>query len=173
MPTPRPTEVSPAGRHDGLPAWLIATFAAAGAVLRWFVMAGPLGGLDSDEAVSALVSHEIRDGDIKALIPGLRAGGTLLAFPRAIVFELTGSNTVAAKLCEVAVFAVACVVVWRIGRRLFSERHGQIAALLMWIYPAATVWESTKVRLYYTVAVLLVALGMLVALRLYDSPDGA
>ncbi|HUP74415.1 MAG TPA: glycosyltransferase family 39 protein [Acidimicrobiales bacterium] len=173
MPTPRPTEVSPADRRDGLPPWLIATFAAAGVALRWFVMAGPLGSLDSDEAVSALVSREIQNGDIKALIPGLRAGGTLLAFPRAVVFELTGANTVAAKLCEIAVFAAACVVVWRIGRRVFSERHGQIAALLMWIYPAATVWESTKVRLYYTVAVLLVALGMLVALRLYDSPDGA
>ena len=118
-------------------------------------------------------SREIGDGRFPALIPGLRAGGTLLAYPRALVLALTGQSTLAAKLCEIAVFAAACVVVWRVGRRMFSERHGQIAALLMWIFPAATVWDSTKVRLYYTVALLLVSLGMLFALRLYEKPDSA
>ena len=155
------------------PRWLIAAVVATGVALRWFVLASPLGGLDSDEAVSALVSREISHGRFPALIPGLRAGGTLLAYPRALVLALTGQSSLAAKLCEVAVFAAACVVVWRVGRRMFSERHGQIAALLMWIYPAATVWDSTKVRLYYTVALLLVALGMLFALRLYERPDSA
>ncbi|TML19722.1 MAG: hypothetical protein E6G39_01170 [Actinobacteria bacterium] len=171
MPTPRPADFSPAEPSDGLPRWLIAAGALVGVALRWFVLAGPLGGLDSDEAVSALVSREVSHGRFPALIPGLRAGGTMLAYPRALVLALTGQSAVAAKLCEVVVFAAACIVVWRIGRRMFSERHGQIAALLMWIYPAATVWDSTKVRLYYTVALLLVALGMLVALRLYDSAD--
>jgi hypothetical protein len=171
MPTPRTADVSPADTRDGLPMWLLAAVAATGVALRWFVLAGPLGGLDSDEAVSALVSREVSEGRFPALIPGLRAGGTLLAYPRALVLALTGPNVVAAKLCETVVFAAACVVVWRVGRRMFSERHGQIAAALMWIYPAATVWDSTKVRLYYSVALLLVTLGMLVALRLYDSAD--
>ena len=171
MPTPRPADLSPAEPSDGLPRWLIAAVAAAGIALRWFVLAGPLGGLDSDEAVSALASREITHGRFPALIPGLRAGGTLLAYPRAVVLALTGPSELAAKLCEVVVFAVACVVVWRVGRRMFGERHGQIAALLMWIYPAATVWDSTKVRLYYTVALLLVSLGMLFALRLYDASE--
>ena len=171
MPTPETDEASPARPHDGLPRWLIAAAAVAGVLLRWFVLAGPLGGLDSDEAVSALVSREVTDGRFPALIPGLRAGGTLLAYPRALVLALTGPNAVAAKACEIVVFAAACIVVWRIGRRMFNERHGQIAGLLMWIYPAATVWDSTKVRLYYTVALLFVSLGMLLAVRLYDRPD--
>jgi hypothetical protein len=170
MPTPR-TDDAPVEPADGLPRWLLASGVGVGVLLRWFVLAGPLGGLDSDEAVSALVSREVTDGRFPALIPGLRAGGTLLAYPRALVLALTGPSSVAAKLCEVAVFAVACVVVWRVGRRMFGERHGQIAGLLMWIYPAATVWDSTKVRLYYTVALLLVALGMLLAVRLYERPD--
>ena len=170
MPTPPTDDVSPAPPRHGLPRWLIAAAAATGVALRWFVLAGPLGGLDSDEAVSALVSREVTHGRFPALIPGLRAGGTLLAYPRALVLAVTGQNDGAAKVCEVVVFAAACVVVWRIGRRMFDERHGQIAGLLMWIYPAATVWDSTKVRLYYTVALLLVALGMLLAVRLYDRP---
>ena len=173
MPTPPTADLSPADHRDGLPRWLIGAVVATGVALRWFVLAGPLGGLDSDEAVSALVSREVTDGRFPALIPGLRAGGTLLAYPRALVLALTGASSLAAKLCEVVVFAAACVVVWRVGRRMFSERHGQIAALLMWIYPAATVWDSTKVRLYYTVALLLVALGMLFAVRLYERPDDA
>ena len=107
MPTPRTDDVAPAVRPDGLPRWLLASVVGAGVLLRWFVIAGPLGGLDSDEAVSALVSREVTHGRFPALIPGLRAGGTLLAYPRALVLTLTGPNGVAAKLCEVVVFAAA------------------------------------------------------------------
>src|SRR5689334_19051280 len=92
MPTPRTDDVSPAPPREGLPLWLIAAAAVTGVVLRCFVLAGPLGGLDSDEAVSALVSREVTHGRFPALIPGLRAGGTLLAYPRAVVLALTGPN---------------------------------------------------------------------------------
>jgi hypothetical protein len=136
--------------------------------LRWFVLAGPFGGFDSDEAVSAMVSTEARDGNFLALIPGARAGGTLLAYPRAVVFAIFGNDELAAKLCEVAVFALACVVVWRAGRRIVDERHAQLAALILWVFPAAAVWDSTKVRLYYTTAVFFVAASLLAALRLHD-----
>ena len=166
-PTQGPTLANPKlSAQSALPRWIVVAGALLGLVLRAFVLRGPLGGLDSDEAVSALVSEEAQHGRFPALIPGLKAGGTLLAYPRAVVLAITGPSAAAAKLCEVAVFAAACAVVWRIGRRLFDERHGQVAALLMWIYPAATIWDSTKVRLYYTIALLAVALGMLVAVRI-------
>lgn len=155
--------------RPGLPAWLVAAGVLAGVGLRWYVMASPLGGLDGDEGTSALVSSRVRDGEFLAFIPGLRAGGTALAYPRALVLALTGNHAVPAKLCEVAVFAAACVTVWRVGRRLWSELHGQVAGLIMWVYPAATVWDSTKVRLYYTTAILFVALALLVAARLHDA----
>jgi 4-amino-4-deoxy-L-arabinose transferase-like glycosyltransferase len=132
------------------------------------VLAGPFGGFDSDEAVSALVSTEIRHGNFLALIPGARAGGTLLAYPRAAVFVVFGENALSAKLCEIVVFALACVIVWRVGRRIFDERHGQVAALVLWVFPAAAVWDSTKVRLYYTTAVFFVAASLLAALRIHD-----
>jgi 4-amino-4-deoxy-L-arabinose transferase-like glycosyltransferase len=145
--------------------------AALGVALRWYVLAGPFGGFDSDEAVSAMVSTEARHGNFLALIPGARAGGTLLAYPRAVVFAIFGNDELAAKLCEVAVFALACVVVWRAGRRIFDERHAQLAALILWVFPAAAVWDSTKVRLYYTTAVFFVAASLLAALRLHDHHD--
>lgn len=152
-----------------LPKWVVALGAAMGLALRFYVLSSPLGEIDGDEAVSALVSREVLDGRFTALIPGLKAGGTILAYPRAVVIALFGPSTDAAKLCEVAVFALACVAVWRLGARLFSELHGQVAGLLMWVYPAATVWDSTKVRLYYTPALLFVALAMLFAVRIHDA----
>lgn len=169
--TPEPPHEGPAPAAQdagpGLALWLLVAGALAGIALRWFVLASPLGGFDSDEGVSALISREVSDGRFTAFIPRLKAGGTILAYPRALVLAVTGPSPVVAKLCETAVFAAACVVVWRIGRRMMSERHGQVAALLLWVFPPAMVWDSTKVRLYYTPALLLTTLGMLLALRLH------
>ncbi|HEX7096465.1 MAG TPA: glycosyltransferase family 39 protein, partial [Acidimicrobiales bacterium] len=153
----------------GLPAWALVTFALAGVVLRAYVLQSPIGtGLDADESGAALVSQEILDGDVSAFTEGLRHGGTALAYPRAVVLALVGRDALAMKLCEVVVFAAACLVVWRVGRRMFDERTGQIAAGVMWVFSPALVWDSTKVMLYYTPSVLLAALCMLLCLRLYQ-----
>jgi 4-amino-4-deoxy-L-arabinose transferase-like glycosyltransferase len=159
---------TPARDPAGLPRAALAAFALAGVVLRWYVLQSPIGGLDADEATSSLVSRQIRHGTFTAFIEPLHHGGTALAYPRAVLLSLFGPSAVAMKLAEVAVYAVACLVVWRVGRRIFGEREGQLAAGIMWVFPAAVVWESTKVMLYYTPAVLLAALAMLLCVRLYQ-----
>jgi hypothetical protein len=166
---PPAVEASPARSRTGLPVVALVAFALAGLVLRVYVLQSPIGtGLDADESGAALVSQEILDGDVSAFTEGLRHGGTALAYPRAVVLAVVGRDATAMKLCEVAVFAAACLVLWRVGRRMFDERTGQLAAGLMWVFSPALVWESTKVMLYYTPAVLLATLCMLVCLRLYQ-----
>jgi hypothetical protein len=162
-------QTAPARARSGLPTAVLVGLVLAGIVLRIYVLQSPIGtGLDADESGAALVSDEILHGDVSAFTEGLRHGGTALAYPRALVLALAGRNATAMKLCEVVVFAAACVVVWRVGRRMFDERTGQLAAGLMWVFSPALVWESTKVMLYYTPAVLLGALCMLLCLRLYQ-----
>jgi hypothetical protein len=162
-------ERRPTSGRSGLPTLVLVAFVLAGLVLRAYVLQSPIGtGLDADESGAALVSEEILAGDVSAFTEGLRHGGTALAYPRALVLAVVGRDDTAMKLCEVVVFAAACVVVWRVGRRMFDERTGQLAAGLMWVFSPALVWESTKVMLYYTPAVLLATLCMLVCVRLYQ-----
>ena len=166
-----PNDAGPdvAARPDGTglhPLWLGA-MALAGLVLRIYVLQSPIGGFDADEATSALVSRQVLDGNFPAFIRPLHHGGTILAYPRAPLLALFGPSPLLMKLTEVAVYAAACLVAWRVGRRVFGERAAQLGAGVMWVYPPATVWESTKVMLYYTPAVLVSLCAMLVVLRLY------
>ncbi|HEV8298611.1 MAG TPA: glycosyltransferase family 39 protein [Acidimicrobiales bacterium] len=164
------TRAAPDRTATGLPVPVLGALALAGVVLRWYVLQSPIGGFDADEATSSLVSRQILHGTFTAFIEPLHHGGTALAYPRAPLLALFGPRPLVMKLCEVAVYAAACLVVWRVGRRTFGEREGQLAAGVMWVYPAATVWESTKVMLYYTPAVLLAALALLLCVRLYQDP---
>lgn len=151
-----------------LPIPLIIAGALAGIAQRAWLLAGPLGAMDSDESVSALVSTEVLDGSFTAFIPNLRHGATLLAYPRAPLVALFGRDPVVAKGVEIAAFALVSVVVWRIGRRLFDDRVGQLAGLLLWVFPPAAVWESTKVMLYYAPSMVFSSLAVLVCVRLYQ-----
>jgi hypothetical protein len=153
-------------RGTGLPLWLIVAGVAAGLALRLWVLRGPLGAMDSDESVSALVSRQILHGHYFAFIPQLEAGGTLMAWPRALVLWIFGPDRVLTKGIESATFALACLAVWRVGRLLFDERTGQLAGLLLWVYPAAAIWESTKVMLYYTPATVAGVCVMWLCVRL-------
>jgi 4-amino-4-deoxy-L-arabinose transferase-like glycosyltransferase len=146
----------------------IAAITLAGIVLRIYVLQSPIGGFDADEATSSLVSRQVLDGNFPAFIRPLHHGGTLLAYPRAPFLALFGPSPVMMKVTEMLVYAAACLVTWRLGRRIFSEVAAQLGAGVMWVYPPATVWESTKVMLYYTPAVLLAVLAMLLVIRLYQ-----
>ena len=156
------------GVADGLAPWALAAIALAGVALRAYVLQSPIGAFDADEATSALVSRQVLHGNFAAFIRPLHHGGTLLAYPRAPLYALFGPSIAMMKLTETLVYAVACLVTWRVGRRIFTERAAQLGAGVMWVYPPATVWESTKVMLYYTPAVLLSVCALLLCLRLYQ-----
>lgn len=152
----------------GLPILLVIAAAVAGIAQRAWLLAGPLGAMNSDEVVSTMVSTEVLQGRFTAFIPHLSHGATILAYPRAPLIALFGNNPVVTKGVEIAVFALACVVVWRIGRRLFDDRVGKLAALLLWVFPPAAVWASTKVMLYYAPSMVFSSLVVLVCVRLYQ-----
>jgi hypothetical protein len=114
------------------PRWLVA-IAVAGAVLRAYVLQSPIGGFDADEATSALVSRQVLDGTFPAFIRPLHHGGTLLAYPRAPLLALFGPSPLLMKLTETVVYALACIVAWRVGRRVFDERAEILVEGVFWL----------------------------------------
>ena len=105
---------------------LVAVAAVAGLVLRVWILAGPLGALDSDEAISGLIARHMLDGEVSALYWLGNYGGTLESAVAAAVFAVFGSSVLALKLTTLALYAVAGVLTWRVGLRTVGPRAAQV-----------------------------------------------
>ena len=140
----------------------------AGVALRVWVLATPLGTLDADEAVWGLMARHVLDGDLSTFYWGQSYGGTHEVFLTAVVFAVLGSSTLAVKLVPMALFAVAALLVWRVGRRTVGEPAARIAAALFWIWPSYVVWKSVRAHGFYGSALVLSLLALLLVLRLRD-----
>ena len=158
------------------PRWAAAPVVTAlvlvGIGLRVWVLTSPLGTLDADEAVSGLMARHVLDGELDRFFWGQVYGGTLEQLLTAGVFAAAGGSSVLAlKLVPVALCAACAVVVWRIGLRVLDPRAARLAGALLWTWPAAYVWWSTKSRGFFWLGLLLGLLVLLLALRLAEEPD--
>ena len=147
---------------------LVALAAVAGLALRVWILASPMGALDSDEAVSGLMARHMLDGEFSALYWLGNYGGTLESAVAALVFAVFGSSVIALKLTTLGLWIVAAVLTWRVGIRTIGRRPAQAAAALFWIAPTYMVWWSTKARAFYAMGVVLGLLVVLLALRLRE-----
>jgi hypothetical protein len=148
----------------------------AGIALRAWILASPLGTLDADEAVVGLMARHVLDGELSVFYWGALYGGSQDALLAAAVFAVVGSSVLALKLVSVAIFAVAALLVWRVGRRTVGEPAARIGAALFWLWPPFLVWWSTKERGYFGSGLVLGLIAVLIALRLRDRdsrPDAA
>jgi hypothetical protein len=143
----------------------------AGAALRAWVLASPLGVLDADEAVWGLMARHALDGELSTFYWGQNYGGTQEVLLTALVFAVVGSSTIALKLVPAALLAVACVLVWRIGRRTIGEPAARVAAALLWVAPSYLVWKSVRAHGFYGAALVLTLAVVLLALRLRERPS--
>lgn len=152
------------------PAWLVVLVVAIGLGIRFWILASPFGEVDSDEAVVGLMAGQFLDGQVATFFWGSNYGGTLDQMLTAGVFAVVGSSVLALKLVQVFLAGVACVLTWRVGRRIVGEGPARVAALLFWIAPAAYLLFSTKSRGWHWLGLGL-ALGIILAcLRLIDWP---
>jgi Dolichyl-phosphate-mannose-protein mannosyltransferase len=146
----------------------LATGIAVGVALRVWVLASPIGGLDADEAVWGLMARHVLDGEIPALFWGQTYGGTQEALLTAPVFAAFGSGRITVRVVPIVLFAVAALLVWRVGRRTVGERAAVTGAVLFWIWPAYLVWKSTRAHGFYGVAIVLALVILLLVLRLRE-----
>jgi 4-amino-4-deoxy-L-arabinose transferase-like glycosyltransferase len=160
----------------------------AGLGMRIWLLRSPLGVYDADESISALVVRHLLHGEWTTFQWGVAYGGILEQLI-AVPFFAVWRDPVVLKLVMVGLNAGACVLTWRIGRRLVGEAPARFAALLVWVASPAYVFRSVK-TLYYgtalclTQAILLccvhiaetrsrkwtVLLGLLLGLGLWTSP---
>jgi 4-amino-4-deoxy-L-arabinose transferase-like glycosyltransferase len=130
------------------------------------VLATPIGGLDADEAVWGLMARHFLDGELSTFFWGQSYGGTLETLLTMLVFAVAGPSILTLRLVPIVLFAVAALLVWRIGKRTVGEPAALIAALAFWLWPSYLVWKSTRAHGFYGAATVLALVIVLLALRL-------
>lgn len=155
----------------GLSRWTVALTIVGLAVAVWlrvWILAGPLGAVDMDEAVSGLMARHFQHGHLSVFFWGQNYGGSQEAMATALVFALVGSGRVALKVVPMLGCAASAWLVWRIGRRTLGEPQAGIAAVIFLIGPAFFVVRSTRAYGFYATALFTCTAAMLAALRLRE-----
>jgi hypothetical protein len=165
-----PQRVERAGERAGRAVRAAAAALAVVAVLLglalriWTIGRAPI---NSDEAVVGLMAHEILHGHFFAFYWGQQYGG-VEPYVTAALFAVFGQSAVTLSMTSILLDAVAAVLVWRVGRRLFRPVVGVGAPVLFWVWPEVYVHQST-IEYGFRWAALVLGLSMLlVALRLCD-----
>jgi hypothetical protein len=141
----------------------IACLSLAGLVLRlWILGRQPI---TPSTVIPGLMAHQILNGHFSAFYWGQNYGG-LEPYVVAAIFAVFGQSAFTLGLAPLVLDAVAALLVWRIGRRLFGPGIGAGAALLFWIWPEVYLYESTM-EYGFRYATLVCGLAvMLLALRI-------
>jgi hypothetical protein len=125
---------------------------------------------NADEAVVGVMAHNILHGHFSAFYWGQSYGGGE-PYVVAVVFALFGQSAFTLGLTPVLLDAVAALLVFALGRRIFSSNVGIGAALLFWVWPESTLWQST-IEYGFRFATLDCGLGLaVIGLRIAENAD--
>lgn len=150
-----------------LPA-LVVIGVGAGIALRLWILTSPLGAIDGDEAVWGVMARHELHGELSVFFWGQPYGGTQESLLTAPLFALFGSGAWTLRVVPVVLWAVAGLLVWRIGRRTLGEPRARLAAALFWLSPAYFVWKSTRAHGFYGSTLVLGLAVVLLAVRLRE-----
>ncbi len=100
-------------------------------------------GLNSDEAVVGLMAKEALHGHLHTFYWGQQYGG-LEALPLAGLFGVFGPHAWLIRAAAGLFSVAACLVVWRLGRRLFGNGVGVAAVVLAWVWPESDIRNSVQ-----------------------------
>jgi len=168
--TPTSIEKPVVDRRPPLARWdrtrlAVVLFGVVGGIaLRAFVLLTPLGAPDSDEAVVGLMARHLAHGEHTTFFWGQNFGGTPFLYLMTPVIRVFGTSFFTLRLTGTLLAAVNAVLVWRVGRRLFSEQGAIAAGLVSWVWPAMAVWFSVREQLFYVPTVTAGLLAWLIAL---------
>ncbi len=69
------------------------------------------------------------------------------------IIGLFGTSFFTLRLAVTLFGALNAVLVWRVGRRLFSEQASTTAGLVIWVWPSMALWFSVRERCFYVLPV--------------------
>ncbi len=125
-------------------------------------------GLNSDEATVGLNARQILHGHFSTFFWGQDYGG-VEPYVVAVMFLLFGSSSFVLNATPALLALLACMVVWRIGLRLFAPAAAVVAATLSFIWPESNVWNSTKEYGFHQVGLLLGLLVVWISVRIIQT----
>jgi len=138
------------------PAVTLALVVLVALATRVWLSFGPMGGIDSDEAVTGLIARRmLHDGEFPAFFWGQAYGGNLDALALAGPIKVFGTSTVVVKVFYLITGALMSVLTWRVARHLMASSQAIAAGVLSLLWPLAHVWKTTRVNAFYSTTVLL------------------
>jgi hypothetical protein len=146
---------------------LLALILAVGAGLRLWLLLGPFGEIDADEAVVGLMALQV-PGELPVFYWEQQYLGTIEPIVAAAVFAVVGPSAAALKLVPAAFSVAFILLVYATARPIFGSGPALISALYLAIPPSFFAAWSVKARGGYMEALALGQLSLLAAQRLAD-----
>jgi hypothetical protein len=147
----------------------VAVVALVGALTRLWILASPAGVLNSDEAVTGLGAIDALHGRFDVVVPGNAYTANLESYLLAPFVAVFGPRLLLLKLMAIVLWAVGCVVVFLLVRRVAGELAGWVGASMLWLVPGALLELSTHAYLAYPGGLVWVASAMYCLVRLAES----
>jgi hypothetical protein len=141
---------------------------------RVWLSFGPLGDIDSDEAVTGLIAKRmLENGEFPAFYWGQAYGGNLDALALAVPVWVFGMSTGLLKVFYLLTGAIISVLTWRVARHLMPRTQALAAGALSLLWPLAQVWKTTQVNAFYSTTVLLGLAAWLLMLQIDRQPSSS
>jgi hypothetical protein len=140
--------------------WIGVATVLVAVALRLWVVSGPLGPLSSDETVTGLMARSLLDGEFTTFYWGQTYGGTIEIVPFAALTWALGGD-VAIVLLPLLESLTIGVLLYVVTRRRLGRLHAGCTVALAAVFPASTVWFSTRAMLFYQ-PVMIAGLGALI-----------
>ncbi len=135
-----------AGLHRGI----VVAAVLAGVAVRAAILFSPLGRADSDEVITALMARHIAGDGFPVYFWGQHYGGTIEVLPVLVSTKIFGWSIPAMRVPNLILVVTNAALVWRLGRRWLTESRAQLAGLLVWVAPPASLWWGLHAQLFYT-----------------------
>jgi hypothetical protein len=126
--------------------------------------------LNSDEAVVGLMAKQALHGQLHTFYWGQEYGG-LESLPLAGLFGVFGAHAWLVRAAGGLFWAVACVLVWRLGRRMFTYGVGVAAAAVAWLWPESDIRNSVQAFGFRGVVLVCGLVVLLAAMRIDVGED--
>ena len=151
---------------------LLASILAVGAGLRLWLLLGPYGEIDADEAVVGLMAMQM-PGELPAFYWEQQYLGTVEPMVVALTFAVLGPSAAALKLVPAAFSMLFVLLVYLTARPVFGAGPALVSAAYLAIPPSFFAAWSVKARGGYAEALVFGQLCLLAAQRLADdAPTG-
>ena len=126
--------------------------------------------LNADEAVVGLMAKQALHGQLHTFYWGQDYGG-VEPVALAGLFWVFGTHAWLIRACPGLFEAAACLVLWRLGRRMFGDKVGAVAGAVAWVWPESDIRNSVQAFGFRGAQLVCGLLVLLAALRITTGDD--